>query len=287
MVHWERLGTVPVERLTAARLQLHWAAQAVAAVGKLLLPHHDDFSEQSFAWCESAAALAQGVVAAPTPFRAALRPSPPALLLLGEGESPPALTELALDGRTFEELYDALTVQVEILLGRPLPAPLARPDALPEHPLGMGGRFDVSDADAFAELGRLFGNAHRLLAAATAAHPGVTEVRLWPHHFDIATLIQLDPPGTDPMKARTIGAGLSPGDGERQGPYLYVTPWPYPASDALPPLPSGGVWHTAGWTGAVLEAPHLLSGKMTGEQLANAERFLASAIDACCKLLET
>src|SRR6185295_19072199 len=132
MVEWQLLGTVPIERLKEARLQLHWAAQVAAAVGKLFLPRQPDYSEQSFVWSEGAAALVQGAVAAAMPFRAALRPSPPALLLLGHDDAP--LAALPLAGRTLAELYDALATEVEALLGGSLPMPLERPGELPEHP---------------------------------------------------------------------------------------------------------------------------------------------------------
>src|SRR5947209_15253203 len=45
MSAWETLGAVPPGELAAARVELHWAAQAAAAVGKLLLPPRGDASE--------------------------------------------------------------------------------------------------------------------------------------------------------------------------------------------------------------------------------------------------
>src|SRR6185295_7791242 len=67
-----------------------------AAVGKRLLEHQTDYGEQSFRWAEEARALAQGTIAGPQPFRPALRPSPPALLLLDDCSRP--LRKLPLDG---------------------------------------------------------------------------------------------------------------------------------------------------------------------------------------------
>ena len=77
-------------------------------------------------------------------------------------------------------------------------------------------------------------------------------MRCWPHHFDLATLVSV--PGGAPGDARTIGVGLSPGDGSYAEPYFYVTPWPSPDSPALPELPAGADWHRTGWFGAVLTA---------------------------------
>ena len=277
---WKPLGRVSAERLADARRQLHWAAQAASAVGKRLLDHQPDYGEQSFRWVEEAQALAQGAVSAPRPFRSALRPSPPALLLL-DGDSR-TLRELPLDGRTLDEAYRWLEEETAGLLGRALEPPLHRSADIEAHPVGSGAPFSTADADAFAEVEAWFGNAHRLLTAMAAKNPGASAVRCWPHHFDIATLISLTP-GEDAETARSIGAGLSPGDTGRPAPYFYVTPWPYPSPENLPDLEGGGTWNTDGWVGAVLEAATLLDGSDQPGQ--RAEQFIESAVFACRTLL--
>lgn len=86
-------------------------------------------------------------------------------------------------------------------------------------------------------------------------HPRASAVRVWPHHFDIATLITLD--DGDAERARSVGVGLSPGDGGIPQPYFYVTPWPYPESKFGPKLPWNGYWHSKGWFGAVQRGEHV------------------------------
>ncbi|HYL06211.1 MAG TPA: hypothetical protein VE075_09225, partial [Thermoanaerobaculia bacterium] len=118
MTGWERLGGVPRPRLIEARLQLHHAVQPAAAACKLLLPHQADFGEQSLRWSATERCLAGGAISrrpSATPFRAALRPAPPALLLLGAGGG--VLRELPLGGRTLGEAYDWLAAQLAELLG--------------------------------------------------------------------------------------------------------------------------------------------------------------------------
>jgi len=278
---WEPLGRVSAERLADARRQLHWAAQATSAVGKRLLPHQPDYSEQSFRWNEEARALAQGTVEGGRPFRPALRLSPPALLLLDRDGR--ALHELPLDGCTLEEAFRWLEEKIAGLLGRPLDPPLDRSADIEAHPVGSGARFSSSDSEAFAETAAWFGNAHRLLTAVTEENPGASAVRCWPHHFDIATLIPLNPGAASSETARSIGVGLSPGDPKRPAPYLYVTPWPYPSTENLPDLEGGGIWNTEGWVGAVLDAATLLDG--SGDPGHRAERFVASAVAGCRALL--
>src|SRR4029079_17809264 len=124
----------------------------------------------------------------------------------------------------------------------------------------------------------------RAIAAVQADNPGASPVRCWPHHFDLATLLQLDGPAAG-ESGRSIGAGFSPGDGERQEPYLYVTPWPYPAEPALPTLAGGGSWHREGWLGAGLPASRIVGAGSTGAQRRQVESFLDSAVAACRVLL--
>jgi|GEM_PF-166809 len=339
MTGWKRLGGLPRARLVDARLQLHHAAQPAAAVGKLVLPHQEDYGEQSFRWLASARCLVQAAVAAAIPLRAALRPSAPALLLLAADDAPDAvdapdeddapeavdavdandasaarkagvagpriLRELPLGGRTLGEVYGWLAAQLEDLLGRPLPGELERPEGLPAHAVAAGGRFDAGDAEAFAEMGRLFANADRVLRAWASTWPGASAVRCWPHHFDIATLVSMtpaismspmismmeadEPPmgaAAAPEEGRTIGLGLVPGDEGRPDPYFYVTPFPYPDKPKLPPLPAGATWNTDGWLGAVLEAPRFMDASQNAAAQAEAvETFLRAAAEACRRLL--
>ena len=280
MSGWKSLGSVDSRHLVNARLQLHWAAQVASAVGKQLLPQEPDFSQQSFEWSERAGALVQGQVEAARPFRAGLKLADLALSLLDRMGSP--IAELPLSGRTLDEAYGWLQTELERLLGRKL-EPLERPGAeMPAHPVGTGRRFALADSGPFAELARWFADADRVLREVQRMTPGASPVRCWPHHFDIATLLTVAA-GDSPETARTVGVGLSPGDGGRPEPYFYVTPWPYPPSPQLPALGGGGLWNTEGWLGAILEAHTLASAH---DQEGQAREFLVSAIAACRSLVE-
>jgi hypothetical protein len=249
---WEP-ATLPLAAdLAEARLVTHWAAQLVAAPGTTLAERRPDDSHGSL---ECMDGVLTGVPIAGG-RRAALRPATLTLEVLGGGEV------LPLPGQT---LASALQ-----WLSQALGAPLDCPDhELPAHPVGQGAPFPPV-TPALAQLAAWFASAHRVLDAVAAAEPGATPVRCWPHHFDVATLIRLDPAGT-----RTVGVGLSPGDGSYPEPYWYVTPWPYLRPDQLPALPAGR-WHTEGWVGAVLGAS-ALAPETAGAQVAG---FLRAAIPA-------
>lgn len=126
----------------------------------------------------------------------------------------------------------------------------------------------AESAEAWFSLGT------SLLTEAASVFGG-SPVRLWPHHFDMATLVSLDEESSE--EARSINIGLSLGDGSYAEPYWYVTPWPTPGE--LPAL-SEGRWHSEGFVAAVLPASEH-GGDVEGE----ARAFIRSAVEACLTLL--
>jgi hypothetical protein len=154
---------------------------------------------------------------------------------------------------------------------------------MPEHPVAGGEPFDFKDPKVFAEVGRWFASAHHVLSKVQVREPNASPVRCWPHHFDIATLITLDPE-KDPEQARAIGVGLSPGDGAYAEPYFYANPWP-PPQNPNPPALETGQWHTAGFFGAVLTAGEIVEIEGNEARFARVNGFLNAAIDAGHDLL--
>jgi hypothetical protein len=156
---------------------------------------------------------------------------------------------------------------------------------MPAHPAARGAPFAATDPAALAEIARWFADADRVFRAFASADAGASAVRCWPHHFDIATLVSVGAAGTDRASARSIGVGLSPGDGSYAEPYFYVTPWPYPPVNAtLPHLAGGGRWHSLGWTGAVLTGTNLVASGPA--QRARTLEFVAAATSACRLLFD-
>src|SRR5258708_12417934 len=100
---WRRIASVNPRELWESRLQLHWAAQAGAGVGRSLLPKQPDFSQESFTWSPMHGALLQGVVDAPRPFRTGIRLRDMTLLLLNDHAS--IIDELSMNGRTLADGY--------------------------------------------------------------------------------------------------------------------------------------------------------------------------------------
>lgn len=219
---WEPIGAIDPRELVDARLQLHWAAQSAAAVGRTLNPPRSDDSHTAFTWSATLEALMQEPVNGVT---CGLRLGDLTILAIGT-----TTNELPLRGKTLDDAFAFFEAHCGHALNR-------TDVDLPDHPVAHGAVFDA-DERHLAELARYFSN------AATV----IENTRCWPHHFDIAHLFLLG-------DARTIGIGLAPGDTLIPEPYFYVTPWPYPDASRLGDL-AFGEWNTAGWTGAILKASH-------------------------------
>lgn len=283
LFEWRRLGSIEPRCLGDARLQCHHAAQIVSSAGVTYLPAAADDSHTNMGWRDDLGALAGRVVNPGRPLQAALRFSDLTLLLLDD--SGEVSLERALDGRTLDGGYDWLARAIDSHIGHPPAKALTRPVyEMPPHPAASGARFTTVDGAAFEELSRWYSNAHGLLEQFRGKTPRASEVRCWPHHFDIAALIEMDK-GAAGENPRTIGVGLSPGDGSYGEPYFYVSPYPYPENPKPAGLESGGTWHTEGWFGAVLIGSKLAATASADEQRRRAVAFVESAVGACGRLL--
>lgn len=261
-------------RLTAARLTLHAAVQVPAALGTTRLPDRGDFQHTNLGWDPTNRAF----VGRPVDGRAAgLRVTDLTWLVL-ETDHGYALAERPAAGRTLAQGLAWLREQVG---GAPLDLGTWE---LPEHPAATeGAPLDHPEPAHLEELARWFDLAWvaTAQAARAVADQGErSEVRVWPHHFDLAATLTLDP-DADPEDARAITFGMTPGDGTVPEPYGYVSPWPYPPSPPTAPLDHGH-WHTEGFTAAV--AP---GGRLPADHLGRAfQRFLDQAVQASLDLLD-
>ncbi|MBI1353443.1 MAG: hypothetical protein GC160_03790 [Acidobacteria bacterium] len=272
MSAWKRLRAAETAELEKARMQLHYAAQVVSGVGRTLLPHQADDSHTNLVWMEELGALAGHLVGGDRAFRAALQLERFRLLVLDSEDR--TLFEGALAGKTVAQAYSWLEGAIVSRLGTDFPGFTPLHYTLPEHALGRGGAFSFEPASAFAEMSRWYSNAASALEGVRHEHGG-SAVRCWPHHFDIATLIPLG-------QGRTIGVGMSPGDGSYNEPYWYVGPYPYPKPDEWPQLAGKAHWHTEGYVAAVLTASDFVK---ENDQPKRLDEFLDVAIEACRTLL--
>jgi hypothetical protein len=262
------------QSLTDARLQLHHAAQLVTATGISYLPAQPDDSHTNLEWIESLRALAGHVIPAPQPFRVIVQPADLSLSLIGEDAQIVAST--LLNGLTMDDAADWLRMRISERGADGDRLTLKRHYEIPTHALDDGATFDTKNAAAFAQLDAWYFAGNRALEYVRGSTTGASEIRCWPHHFDIATLI-------DVSGGRTIGVGLEPGDHYYDEPYFYVNMSPSPKGKAATAaLAGGGTWHTSEWIGAVLPGSRLTADDSPKDQV---HAFLDSAVVACRELL--
>lgn len=277
---WHPLGEVDPRALSDDRLQLHWAAQLLAAVGQTHLPPRADDSHRAMSWDPSGDVFVTGVLPGPRRLSVALHPASLEIRVRDAGE---IVAADGLAGRTLDEAHRWLEEALAQADGGEV-ASLGRPEYdMPSHAVGEGAPLDPSSA-GLVELGRWYRNAHLAVVAQQGAEPRAGEIRVWPHHFDLAVLVTVTEAG-DPEALRSVGIGLSPGDGSYAEPYLYVNSWPPATAEALPSLAGPGHWHTEGWIGAVLTGTEVVARGGGEDQAAGTMSFLGEAVGAALSLV--
>jgi len=278
---WRPLGTVDFSALSEARLEVHYAVQWLARTARAYIPPEPDDSHTSIGWRDAL----DGFTTHPILAGVRLGLSLSRLTLSAVNARDTMLMSLSLQDATDDDVRAWLGEQTQAASLDPLLLDEPSPWEMPAHPIGQGVAYSgASLAPARKELAAWFANAHRALNEvrnnAVADKLAASPVRCWPHHFDIATLISLE--SGDPEHARSVNAGLSPGDGSYDEPYFYVSPWPYPDAGKLPPLPSVGHWHTQGFLAAVAPARRIVSAEKPQQA---AEEFLQAAVAAAITAL--
>ncbi len=270
------------DTLINSRVQLHYAIQFIAATGAALAEPLPDHSHTSLAWHPNLEIFVGAAVQTTQPFQVALMPASLTLVLLNQQSA--AIASLPLHGKTMAEGLTWLR-QESAKLGADankivfLDYP---PDDFPDHPLAHGATFEATQTPTLQELTDYYANTYGQLQNIIATVEDATAIRIWPHHFDMATLIML--PGMREGVPLTVGVGFSPGDTSYTEPYWYVSPYPYPNITHLPGLEGEGFWHTQYWVGAVLKASQLAPTAETQQNQLKA--FLHSALHHAIALLQ-
>jgi hypothetical protein len=183
---------------------------------------------------------------------------------------------LAMHGRTIADATTWLRGQLTELGADGRRYTLTRHYVIPTHPVADGATFDTGDHTSFEQLSRWFACGADELEMIRRSTAGASDVRCWPHHFDIATLVDLG-------AGHTMGVGLEPGDGYYDEPYFYVNMRPQPPASALTlQLEGRGTWHTNEWIGAVLLGSRISGG---ADQRTQIRAFLDSATRTARELI--
>lgn len=265
-----RIDTAP--SLRDARLQTHHAAQLATALGISYLHKKADDSHTNLTWNDALSALVSNPVHAADEIRVGVSMTPLALLILVNGHP---RANLLLDGRTTAEAAEWAGEHLATLGLDAKKYTLAKHFTIPTHAVDSGAAFDATKSENFEQLAAWYSDAWVVLQEFVARMPHATPVRCWPHHFDIATLIDFG-------DGKTVSLGMEPGDVYYDEPYFYASTYPRPRAELIrAPLAGNGRWHTNEWIGAVLPASSIGDADQRGQ----IEAFVDSALTATTELL--
>ena len=268
---WQQTGAVSPKSLAATRLQLHYGAYVLGSVAHSVLPTAADDSHSNLGFEPQTGSLSTRELGNGLRLDLDL-----ASFELAVRSGTKTVAQQQLAGQT---LAGALSWVAEALTANGVTAAISRreyPD-FPVSPIMTGGTFSQVPRPELEELTRWFGNARSLIASLRADEPGMSDARVWPHHFDLGALIPISDNGD-----QTIGLGFSPGDDNFDEPYFYCSPYPVPVDAALPQMPAGH-WTTDNFTSAILTATEI---QASNSQQDTASSYLAAAVAACHKLVQ-
>jgi hypothetical protein len=279
---WVQLHGVDRRRLSEARLQAHHAVQWLARAARAYIPPQPDDGHTSLGWD----LVLGGFTTYPLKDGSWLSLKMIDLTLgLHGGEAGAPVQSFSLNGRAESAVRQWLGEQLKARGFDAQALDTPAPYEIPPHAVAQGRPYDPAGlTDALTELAAWFGNAALSLASIQRLliERGCSSspVRCWPHHFDIATLTTL--PAQSAGTAKSIGAGLSPGDEYYDEPYFYVSVYPEPDPKLLPTLPMLGHWHERDFVAAVATAPRILKAE---NQEAETCDFLRAAVGAAFEVL--
>jgi len=267
------------QQLKEARLQLHQAAQLLAALGISYLDRKADDSHTNMAWNTSIQAL-QGYTFGPQKKLSLALNFPDLEYRFYDNEH---VEIFSLDGKKdadaliwLKQLLDRKGLNVTAFTNK-------KHYEIPETDQSRGEAYNLFVPGAFKSMADQFDMAQNVLTSITQKNEDTSSIRCWPHHFDLAMLITLEK-NDDPQLMKSVGIGLSPGDDSYDQPYYYVSPWPYPDKSLLNnnALPANGFWHTTGFISAILLAPSLDKSTAEEKDIVN---FLETAIQICKRII--
>ncbi|MEO9854188.1 MAG: DUF5996 family protein [Reichenbachiella sp.] len=265
------MNEVKKEELVPVRKSLHQAIQLVSAVPRNILPKDPTDGMSSLEWNAQLESLESlPVTNDHGEIRVGLKFETFALYITVDHDSKVALE---LSGRSVDQ---GLTW---------LKAELAKYDISSES-INLDLPYEIENYDyskilqvnneALTVFGQLYQMTAEVLADITRKWEEAFDIRCWPHHFDLATLIPLETDQENEI-TKSIGIGLSPGDDGINEPYVYVNIWPQVEVVTLQQHKlAQGDWNTEGWSGAVLPYSQMSETDHLGKAF---EQFTSAVID--------
>lgn len=265
---WRKLEPISQSDIQIARDYAHQALQFLSGTAISYIPKRTDDSHTNTEWSRNLNAFVSNLFGEEYKFCLGLNITELKLLFLKENWS--IIDEFKLDNKNFKQVTDWLKQNLKNHGLDEAKFTMKRHYEIPVNGIENGEVFKVKNNNAFTELAKYYSNADLILRTYTNNLSNATPVRCWPHHFDIATLLNI---GNE--KLQSIGVGLSPGDFSHSQPYFYVTMWPYPELNEISfPELSVGKWQSSGWIGAALTSDELTKLHQKENQFSTAFKFI-------------
>lgn len=274
---------IQLESLRKVRGQLHQALQFIGAAGETYIEPQSDHSHSSTIWLNEHTALASYNLAKNDLLQIALDVKNLEIVFLNDGNQ--YGESILLDGKKRIEIETQIKAALQQFKLDP-GIYSAESDAESPYSPKNNEKFKIDVREHFDKAAAMLKIADDLLKEIKNSNSQALEVRCWPHHFDIATLISVEA-DDDPEKAKSIGVGFLLGDESYDQPYFYVALWPHAQikKSALRKLQAGH-WHTENWIGSILTSIDISRFDSTEKQLEIIRKFLSESIEQSIILLQ-
>ncbi len=277
MQNWIPLS-IDSKALNASIRLLHQAAQFVAMVSNSYLSKQPDDSQNNFAWNNENNHL-EGQWIKSTTVRALLNVADFELII----DKYLTLEVVPLDGWTKEQIVGNLQEELMTTTLNPSSLKLVTQFSIPSHSVDDGLPLAKPANELLDEWSRYLSNTQFLLKEIQQRFKWSSEIKVWPHHFDMGFYIPLikDEQGN---AIQSIGLGLAIPDGYVDEPYFFINHWsknPIEYPEHFPKV-SYGSWNTRDWKGLVLPANEVIAQR---DQHTFVKSFYDEGINASLQLL--
>ncbi|MEM8894821.1 MAG: hypothetical protein AAGC88_09600 [Bacteroidota bacterium] len=277
MTDWQTLTLTDFKKLEDAKNQFHLGVQNVAAVGRKFLEQDKSDSKATLVWIPEYQRLAGQWIDGNIKFRSSIGFTDFAVHLVDEHVN--SISSFELNEMSHPKVMVWLEEQIAHFGLDTSQLVLNLPYDLPESLNSVGKPFSIEDTELAKELGKYFHNGHLIANEVKEAYKS-TDVKCWPHHFDISTQITVNNTG-NPETSSYVNVGLSPGDEEFDEPYFFAAPWPYPPTNELTTL-AHGKWVDEHWVGAIFPATELVEKE---DQYKSVRRFMSETFAVLRKVM--
>lgn len=270
MSKWNKIVGVDLTQINSTRKALHQAVQLVGATPRNVLTHDPTDTSASLEWSDTIKGLQSIPISksGDPDLRVGLS-FDDFSLNIEKGDQ--LIASLQLEGKSTEEGLTWIKSTLKDIGVDSGKINLELPYEIEDYDYSQTLN---ADCKALIEFTKLYSNTSILLSSITKQWEKAYDIRCWPHHFDLATLIPVETDDKGEI-LKSIGVGLSPGDEGINEPYLYVNVWPNVDGLEKHQLPAGH-WNKEGWSGAVLTYSELLT---DNEQEKSFKGFAQAAIE--------